>query len=121
MDAIQLYCETVTSCLDTSMPVNEKVAIFQDMVVKKLKQLESENMGVIGYAFYALMKTTLLYPDLCQQPVVQRMLEQGMEQVPVLREVVAECGLSEEEKQETLQIMKEFEAAYTSSSESISS
>ena len=118
MDAIKTYCETVASCLDTSMPMNEKVTIFQDMIVKKLKQLESENMGVIGYAFYALMKTTMIYPDMCQQPVVQRMLDQGMEQIPVLREVVTECGLSEVEKEETLQMIKEFELAYTSSSES---
>ena len=116
MEAIKGYCETVADCLDTSMPMEEKVAIFQDMIVRKLKHLESENMGVIGYAFYALMKTTMMYPDLCQQPVVQRMLEQGMDQLPVLREVVPESGLTEAEKEETLHIMEQFESAYISSS-----
>jgi hypothetical protein len=118
MDAIKLYCETVALCLDTSMPIEEKVTIFQDMIVKKLKQLESENMGIIGYAFYALMKTTMMYPDLCQQPVVRRMLDQGMEQLSVLREVIPESGLTEPEKEETLHIMEQFETAYISSSES---
>ena len=118
MDAIKLYCETVASCLDTSMPIEEKVAIFQDMIVKKLKQLESENMGIIGYAFYALMKIIMVYPDLCQQSAVQRMLDQGMDQLSVLREIVPDSGLSEVEKEETLHIMEQFETAYISSSES---
>jgi hypothetical protein len=114
MEEIQRYCKEVEGSMDTSMPLDEKARVFETKMVRKLKALERESMGVIGYAFYALMRIAMKYPDLCQQPVVHGMLEQGNEQLSVLREVVPESGLPEEERAITLTEMALFETEYAS-------